>query len=228
MAISPREPLTASSCSCSSQGPKQQEDEASNKRLIEALFGGVKELQQAMERDPAVASHLQLDTDAEGSPSLDPLQQLFAYVDEQECCGCTWCAAVARNTFVMEPDAGKARAFAQEDDDPAVVLEAIDCCPSNCISFVDYQHLVLLEQERDGVGTSVDEDVHSHVIDTKVPTEGTLEVMGDLNLPSSCLDVGTQPAVVSALFANPYSDGDDDKPPPGFGDGCTEDGGLCI
>ena len=45
----------------------------------------------------------------------------------------------------------RARVFAQGQDDPEVVIEAIDCCPVNCISFVDHEDLVALEQERDGV-----------------------------------------------------------------------------
>lgn len=50
----------------------------------------------------------------------------------------------------MEDDAGRARAFSQGGDDPEVVLEAIDCCPVNCISFVDLDDLIILETERDG------------------------------------------------------------------------------
>ena len=97
-----------------------------------------------MEKNPEIASHLQLDLDDEGNP-----QQLrFLYVDELDCIGCTYCASIARNSFMMEPEAGRARAFAQGQDDPEIVLEAIDSCPVNCISFVDHSDLVILEQAR--------------------------------------------------------------------------------
>ena len=87
---------------------------------------------------------MQLDLDDDGNPT----QLRFAYVDEAECIGCTYCADVARNTFYMNEDAGRARVFAQGQDDPDVVMEAIECCPVNCISFVDLEDLVILETER--------------------------------------------------------------------------------
>ena len=123
------------------------EDAESNARIVEALFGGAEEaVDQIAAKDPEIASHLQLDYDEEGQPT----QLRFVYVDESECIGCTYCADVARNTFVMEEGAGRARAFAQGQDDPEVVMEAIDCCPVNCISFVDHEDLVILETEREG------------------------------------------------------------------------------
>ena len=36
------------------------------------------------------------------------------YVDEIECIGCMYCAQIARNTFFIEDDAGRARAFARQ------------------------------------------------------------------------------------------------------------------
>ena len=57
----------------------------------------------------------------------------FVYVDEVECIGCTYCAQIARNTFFMEDFAGRARAFAQGQDDPETVMEAIDSCPVKCV-----------------------------------------------------------------------------------------------
>eukprot|EP00310_Coccolithus_braarudii_P020423 CAMPEP_0183354742 /NCGR_PEP_ID=MMETSP0164_2-20130417/38004_1 /TAXON_ID=221442 /ORGANISM="Coccolithus pelagicus ssp braarudi, Strain PLY182g" /LENGTH=281 /DNA_ID=CAMNT_0025527685 /DNA_START=208 /DNA_END=1053 /DNA_ORIENTATION=+ len=123
------------------------EDAASNQRLIEALFGSLVEAEAQLEKDRAISSHQQLDYDEDGVPTM----LRFAYVDEQECIGCTYCADVARNTFFMEDDAGRARVFAQGGDDPDTVLEAIDCCPVNCISFVDLEDLIILETERDGI-----------------------------------------------------------------------------
>ena len=54
----------------------------------------------------------------------------------------------------MEEEAGRARVFAQGLDEPELVMEAIDCCPVNCISFVDHEDLVILETERDGLDGS--------------------------------------------------------------------------
>ena len=138
-----------------------KEDAESNARLLQALLdeGGedgclvdkvwstICEEENSMVKDPAIASHLQLDLDDEGKP----LQLRFLYVDELDCIGCTYCASIARNSFMMEPEAGRARAFSQGADDPEIILEAIDSCPVNCISFVDHSDLVILEQERDGV-----------------------------------------------------------------------------
>ena len=98
-----------------------QEDAESNARLVDALFGSAEEAQRALFRDPSVASHLQLDLDETGKPKL----LRFAYVDEQECIGCTYCASVASNTFFMEEEAGRARVFAQGEDDPELVMEAV-------------------------------------------------------------------------------------------------------
>ena len=137
-----------------------REDAESNARLLKALmedgedgslvdkvWSSINEEENSMVKDPTIASHLQLDLDDDGKP----LQLRFLYVDELDCIGCTYCASIARNSFVMEPDAGRARAFAQGADDPEIVLEAIDSCPVNCISFVDHADLVILENERDGV-----------------------------------------------------------------------------
>ena len=125
---------------------KRKADAQSNARLVDALFGSIEEEESKMDKDVSLPSHKQLDLDADGKPLL----MRFAYVDEQECIGCTYCASVARNTFTMEPDAGRARAYAQGVDDPETVMEAIACCPVNCISFVDHEDLVILESERDG------------------------------------------------------------------------------
>ena len=96
-----------------------------------------------MEKRKDIPSHMQLDLDDDGNPT----QLRFAYVDEAECIGYTYCAGVARNTFYMNEDAGRARVFAQGQDDPDVVMEAIECCPVNCISFVDLEDLVILETD---------------------------------------------------------------------------------
>ena len=123
-----------------------REDAQSNARLVDALYLEIADT-ETLERQTEVASHLQLDLDDDGEPKL----LRFAYVDEQECIGCTYCASIARNTFFMEDDAGRARVYSQGVDEPELVMEAIDCCPVNCISFVDHEDLVILETERDGI-----------------------------------------------------------------------------
>jgi len=124
-----------------------KEDAASDARILEALFGGTPEAQAAIDMDPEVASHMKLRTDEDGNPVL----LRFVFVDEMTCIGCTYCAEVARSTFYMNEEAGRARVFNQHGDEPAVVQEAIDSCPVNCISFIDHEDLVILETEREGI-----------------------------------------------------------------------------
>ena len=98
-----------------------------------------------MEPDTEVPSHLTLEIDEDGAPTL----ARFTYVDEDTCIGCKNCAFVARSTFFMEESfAGKARVFQQGGDDPDLVDEAIDSCPVSCIHHVSHEDLVTLERER--------------------------------------------------------------------------------
>jgi ferredoxin len=76
------------------------------------------------------------------------VRQKGVYVDELTCIGCTHCAHVARNTFYIEPDYGRARAIRQDGDPENLVQEAIDTCPVDCIHWVDYTELRELESER--------------------------------------------------------------------------------
>ena len=115
---------------------KGEADAESDGRLLEALFGGAPEAQEALDMDPDVASHMKLRVDDEGKPIL----LRFVYVDELTCIGCTYCAEVARSTFYMNEDAGRARVFNQHGDEPLVVQEAIDSCPVNCISCARRSH----------------------------------------------------------------------------------------
>ena len=119
-----------------------KEDAESNARLVKALFSeGLAEedaddvnqaifnaVEEQIEKDKETPSHMQLDYDEDGNPT----QLRFVYVDEIECIGCTYCSQIARNTFFMEDFAGRARAFAQGQDDPETVMEAIDSCPVKC------------------------------------------------------------------------------------------------
>ena len=93
-----------------------REDAESNARLMGALFGSAEEAADAAEHDQSVSSHLKVHRDEDG----DLVQLRFVYVDEVDCIGCTYCAGVARNTFFMEEEAGRARAFLQGGDDPDV------------------------------------------------------------------------------------------------------------
>lgn len=75
-------------------------------------------------------------------------RQTGVYVDEITCIGCTHCAHVARNTFYIEPDYGRARVVRQDGDSEALIQEAMDTCPVNCIHQVDYTELRQLERDR--------------------------------------------------------------------------------
>lgn len=75
-------------------------------------------------------------------------RQKGVYVDEITCIGCKHCAHVARNTFYIEPDYGRSRVIRQDGDTEAIVQEAIDTCPVDCIHWVDYTELRQLEAER--------------------------------------------------------------------------------
>ena len=80
----------------------------------------------------------------------EPVEARFTYVDEPQCIGCTYCSSIARNTFFMEDEHGRARVFDQGGDGISLIDEAIDSCPVNCIHWVSYEDLVILETERRG------------------------------------------------------------------------------
>jgi ferredoxin len=76
------------------------------------------------------------------------VRQRGVYVDEPTCIGCLNCAHVARNTFYIEPDHGRSRVIRQDGDSEELVQEAIDTCPVNCIHWMDYTEIKVLEAER--------------------------------------------------------------------------------
>lgn len=76
------------------------------------------------------------------------VRQRGVYVDEPTCIGCLHCAHVARNTFYIEPDYGRSRVIRQDGDSEELVQEAIDTCPVNCIHWVEYREIKILEAER--------------------------------------------------------------------------------
>jgi len=77
------------------------------------------------------------------------LRQRGVYVDEITCIGCKHCVHVARNTFYIEPDYGRSRVYRQDGDTEALIQEAIDTCPVDCIHWVDYTELKRLETDRE-------------------------------------------------------------------------------
>lgn len=78
----------------------------------------------------------------------ESLPTKFVFVDEVTCIGCTHCAFVAPNTFMLEDDYGRARVFQQGGDEQELIEEAILCCPVSCIHAVSHTELVRLEEHR--------------------------------------------------------------------------------
>jgi len=74
------------------------------------------------------------------------LRPKAVWVDERKCIGCTYCSSVATNTFAMEPEQGRARAFRQDGDSDELIQEAIDTCPVDCIDWVSFEDLIKLEE----------------------------------------------------------------------------------
>jgi ferredoxin len=91
-------------------------------------------------------SHEVVEKDEYGQPMLDR----FVYVDEITCIGCTNCATVARSTFFMQNEFGRARAFRQGGDSDDIIEEAVATCPVDCIWYVSWDDLKILEKERKG------------------------------------------------------------------------------
>ena len=75
------------------------------------------------------------------------LREKAVWVDETKCIGCTYCGSVATNTFSMEPEQGRARAFRQDGDSQEIIQEAIDTCPVDCIEWVDFEDLERLRDQ---------------------------------------------------------------------------------
>ena len=80
------------------------------------------------------------------------LREKAVWVDESTCIGCTYCNSVACNTFSMEPDMGRARAFRQDGDSTEIIQEAIDTCPVNCIDWVNFEDLDKLRAQLEDQG----------------------------------------------------------------------------
>ena len=74
------------------------------------------------------------------------LREKDVWVDERKCIGCTYCSSVATNTFAMESEQGRARAFRQDGDSEELIEEAIDTCPVDCIEWVSFEELIKLRE----------------------------------------------------------------------------------
>ena len=70
------------------------------------------------------------------------------YVDEVTCIGCKNCVHIAPNTFFVEQEHGRSRVFNQDGETEAIVQEAIDTCPVDCIHWKLYQEIKQLEAKR--------------------------------------------------------------------------------
>ena len=106
-----------------------------------------------MNTDPS-AAFLAKATADDGPNGKEPrlggaLRQKAVWVDESTCIGCRYCANVASNTFLMEPNHGRSRAMRQDGDSTEVIQEAIDTCPVDCIHWVDFEELDHLKDELD-------------------------------------------------------------------------------
>ena len=77
------------------------------------------------------------------------LAQKAVWVDEAVCIGCRYCAHVACNTFVIEPNLGRSRAIRQDGDSPERIQEAIETCPVDCIHWVPFDDLHILGSQLD-------------------------------------------------------------------------------
>ncbi len=75
------------------------------------------------------------------------LRDKAVWVDESACIGCRYCAHVATNTFVIEPNLGRSRAMRQDGDSKELIQEAIDTCPVDCIHWVAFEELNGLRAE---------------------------------------------------------------------------------
>ena len=76
------------------------------------------------------------------------LREKAVWVDEVVCIGCRYCAHVACNTFVVEPNYGRSRVIRQDGDSAERIQEAIDTCPVDCIHWVGFEDLEGLRRQR--------------------------------------------------------------------------------
>ena len=111
----------------------------------------------------------------------EPKQLRFTYVDEHSCIGCKNCAMVARSTFFMEDDHGRARVFNQGGDDAETIQEAVETCPVDCIHYVSLSDLQILEEER--IGQTIDFKKALVGLSVAPPTRATSLDSGKVSYP---------------------------------------------
>ena len=119
------------------------------------LLAGILKV-RALSNDPSVAFKVKVHEET-GLTGKEPvlggqLRSKAVWVDESTCIGCTYCSSVATNTFFMEPDMGRARAFRQDGDRTNLIQEAIDTCPVNCIEWVAFEDLDDLKVQLEEIG----------------------------------------------------------------------------
>lgn len=56
-------------------------------------------------------------------------------IDEEACMGCEACVEIAPDVFEFDDDAGKARVIMAKGGDEALIEEAMDACPADCITW---------------------------------------------------------------------------------------------
>ena len=78
---------------------------------------------------------------------------------------------MARNTFYIEPDYGRSRVIRQDGDSEDLIQEAIETCPVDCIHWVAYEELKLLEDER----------IYQVLQPVGMPCDPSLKVVGERN-----------------------------------------------
>ncbi|CAL9126860.1 unnamed protein product [Musa textilis] len=72
-------------------------------------------------------------------------EERAVFVDELKCVGCLKCALFASKTFAIESAYGRARVVGQWADPEERILDAVQTCPVDCISFVERTNLAALE-----------------------------------------------------------------------------------
>ena len=96
------------------------------------------------------ASSLEDDQSTGMEPVLGgALAEKAVWVDAAVCIGCRYCAHVACNTFIIEPNLGRSRAIRQDGDSSERIQEAIETCPVDCIHWVAFDDLKGLQAQLD-------------------------------------------------------------------------------
>jgi hypothetical protein len=83
-------------------------------QMAEARAAGANGKTSSQLVDSALRGSLGKSIDEQEVADADALS--FTFVDEHTCVGCYNCAMVARNTFMMEGEHGRARVFQQKGD----------------------------------------------------------------------------------------------------------------